>query len=517
TNDGDVLVYRVPLDLSSGVSFLSSVDISVSNWTEPALAANNVENELGVVATRGPTGGTDVVLRIVRAQSGTAGPTRLISTSSAPAWAPDIACETGGGFLSRNYCIVHNDEVFGSLFTVARFVDADGLGLRPPVFLENFVPAAVTSTEPTVASGTGGLGILSPQRFRMAWRSELPASAGGGQVIRAAIAPRDGFGFDSGDPFTVANVQECSGVAIAGPNSTRLADGSSPYVIAWDSVSSNPGDVLVATLVDEEVRGDVQNVGRMSASRQGSAPRRPVLAATEEQWILGFEERPNPLIGRWAAVMVTGGATESGFGLSERIVDLRASSADQQRVRAATRYEGGWSGAGGREGLLAWPEPLGLTNVSGSLVETPVGNVAGVQYCSAQFNSTGARGGAWMTARGDGTVASPHSLVCADAPPFTVCLTLTARGPGFVPNVGGSSGSLCLSTNGFGRFNAEIGVSDATGRYAIPLDPTAIPQPTAFEAAQPGETWYFQTWFRDVEGGVQTSNFSNGVAVQFGG
>ncbi|MEL6905572.1 MAG: hypothetical protein AAFP22_09210, partial [Planctomycetota bacterium] len=115
------------------------------------------------------------------------------------------------------------------------------------------------------------------------------------------------------------------------------------------------------------------------------------------------------------------------------------------------------------------------------------------------------------------TVASPHSLVCTDAPPFTVCLMLTARGPDFVPNVGGSSGSLCLSTNGFGRFNAQIGVSDATGRYAIPLDPTAIPQPTAFEAAQPGETWYFQTWFRDVEGGVQTSNFSNGVAVRFGG
>jgi hypothetical protein len=56
--------------------------------------------------------------------------------------------------------------------------------------------------------------------------------------------------------------------------------------------------------------------------------------------------------------------------------------------------------------------------------------------------------------------------------------------------------------------------SAAYGAVSIPVDLTRVPQPSSFVAVQPGETWRFQLWFRDVNPNV-TSNFTNAVAVTF--
>ena len=39
--------------------------------------------------------------------------------------------------------------------------------------------------------------------------------------------------------------------------------------------------------------------------------------------------------------------------------------------------------------------------------------------------------------------------------------------------------------------------STAQGEVSFTVDVTALPRPGGTHAVQPGETWYFQCWFRD--------------------
>ena len=73
----------------------------------------------------------------------------------------------------------------------------------------------------------------------------------------------------------------------------------------------------------------------------------------------------------------------------------------------------------------------------------------------------------------------------------------------------GSSGILCLAGN-IGRFNAVSQIIQGPTGF-IDVDLTSIPvNPTA--GVQPGETWNFQGWYRDVP---NTSNFTGAVSVTF--
>ncbi|MCP3914016.1 MAG: hypothetical protein GY711_00490 [bacterium] len=55
--------------------------------------------------------------------------------------------------------------------------------------------------------------------------------------------------------------------------------------------------------------------------------------------------------------------------------------------------------------------------------------------------------------------------------------------------------------------------SGSLGAFAIPIDLTAVPIANGPPIAlQPGDTWNFQAWFRDVG---NTNNFTDGVSVMF--
>ena len=70
-------------------------------------------------------------------------------------------------------------------------------------------------------------------------------------------------------------------------------------------------------------------------------------------------------------------------------------------------------------------------------------------------------------------------------------------------------------SNGFhiARFNQQVQNSGMTGEFDIDVDTLSIPlSPPA--TIMVGETWNFTAWFRDNNPG-QTSNFTDGVAIQF--
>ena len=81
---------------------------------------------------------------------------------------------------------------------------------------------------------------------------------------------------------------------------------------------------------------------------------------------------------------------------------------------------------------------------------------------------------------------------------------------------GGSQGILCL-TGAVGRYvgPGQIQFSGAVRMMRLPIDLQSMPTPTGLTSASAGQTWHFQTWYRDTVGGTATSNFSDAVSVMF--
>lgn len=146
---------------------------------------------------------------------------------------------------------------------------------------------------------------------------------------------------------------------------------------------------------------------------------------------------------------------------------------------------------------------------------TPDGGL-GTSYCSpAVANSTG--NPATIEASGSLSVAANDvTLTADDLPQSSFGFFLTSRTQGLVMNPGGSMGTLCLGGS-IGRYvgPGQIKNSGAVGSYFLDLDLTQTPTPTGLVAIATGETWNFQSWYRDAVGGVATSNFTNGVSLTF--
>lgn len=155
---------------------------------------------------------------------------------------------------------------------------------------------------------------------------------------------------------------------------------------------------------------------------------------------------------------------------------------------------------------------FGVDNINvGGMPAPPLGT----NYCSANANSTGSP--AVMSASGNPTVSSNDlTLECSGVPPSQFGIFVTGRTQGFVPNPGGSAGNLCLGGI-IGRFSlpAEIVNSGATGDFSLSVDLSFVPEGPGRVAVLPGDSWSYTCWFRDVSGGMATSNFSNGYTISF--
>lgn len=168
-------------------------------------------------------------------------------------------------------------------------------------------------------------------------------------------------------------------------------------------------------------------------------------------------------------------------------------------------------GAPALEGVNIQVDPVGTQGSVITVLPTPVGT----NYCMANVNSSGVA--AVMDASGSPSVAANNvTLGCTSMPALVFGFFIVSRTDGFAANPGGSAGNLCLGGS-VGRYIApgQIQNSGTGGTIDLPINLTAMPQPNGAVAAQAGETWRFQCWFRDSSGGLPTSNFSDGLAIAF--
>ena len=137
----------------------------------------------------------------------------------------------------------------------------------------------------------------------------------------------------------------------------------------------------------------------------------------------------------------------------------------------------------------------------------------GTNYCDANANSTGVPG--VISAEGSTVIAlNNFTLLGTQLPTNEFGYFLMSDAKDFVPLFGGSSGNLCLGAPII-RFSTpptgEVLNSRDIGEMEFKPDLTNLPQGTVF---LPGDTWFFQLWFRDWVGGP-TSNTTDGLEVMF--
>jgi len=137
----------------------------------------------------------------------------------------------------------------------------------------------------------------------------------------------------------------------------------------------------------------------------------------------------------------------------------------------------------------------------------------GVSYCGpAVTNSTGAP--AQMVTSGSASRASNNLVLGARGlPSGSFAFFLTSTTQGFVVGPGGSQGNLCVSGS-IGRFvgPGQIQQAGATGTIQLAIDLGSVPTPQGPTNATVGQTWNFQSWYRDANP-TATSNFTDGRAV----
>jgi hypothetical protein len=138
----------------------------------------------------------------------------------------------------------------------------------------------------------------------------------------------------------------------------------------------------------------------------------------------------------------------------------------------------------------------------------------GSVICAGVANSTGE--GARLVALGSEVLASNDlSLRAMDLPAGAACVFMFSRMPGLVLQPGGSQGQLCLGGS-VGRFlgQGEVGPSTEGGLAALDVDLTLLPGGGVAGRPGPGDTLYFQAWYRDRHPGTAaTNNLTSCVAV----
>jgi FG-GAP repeat len=150
--------------------------------------------------------------------------------------------------------------------------------------------------------------------------------------------------------------------------------------------------------------------------------------------------------------------------------------------------------------------PDGIPVGSAFVFDLPLGEV----ICEGQPNSTGLP--AQLVAKGGIAVSTGAlRLTATDIPILRPVVFLASRTGDQAITPGGSQGLLCLGAP-IARWMPPVD-SGFVGQADLTVDPGAIPLDPAY-AIQPGETWYFQAWYRD--GNPQpTSNLTNALGITF--
>ncbi|MFT6832706.1 MAG: hypothetical protein ACJAZN_002884 [Planctomycetota bacterium] len=246
----------------------------------------------------------------------------------------------------------------------------------------------------------------------------------------------------------------------------------------------------------------------------------PLAQITITGLILGLESGPiavdptGSFSGTVVATIQAGIVTITPLGSAPTITDLAGNQTDPQMVSGVVTASNSIVGFGVPLNLpfMLMDPATGLTatvNLMGDL-EANHTFPQPSSYCTAVPNSTGISAAIGTT--GTPSLSSGSLGLTASAlPQNSLGYFLFSADQGFVPTFGGSAGNLCLGGQLY-RLSNFVLSSGGAGQVALPLPFGGLPPGLT---ADIGIEWNFQYWFRDQNGGVPTSNTTDGITVVF--
>ena len=179
-------------------------------------------------------------------------------------------------------------------------------------------------------------------------------------------------------------------------------------------------------------------------------------------------------------------------------------------------YDGGGSHVDDFDGVLygvaVYDEALPAAEITDHALafHSPVG--IGGTYCGpAVANSTGSP--ASIQALGSANLADDLlTLQVTGLPTNVFGMCIGGLSQASTPGWAGGQGRLCI-TPPLALLTSEVQSSGSTGTFEIPLHGSALFIP-GWGNPGPGQTWYFQAWYRD-QNAAHTTNLSDGYYLQF--
>ena len=510
-HDVQSIFYNNSIDQTTG---LAGVDLSSARWSSPQVANNYFEQAFLIVAAEGSIIGSRRVLgRVREAQSGVTGSVITIGAGFNDNSFPDVGGFGNDTATSFDFLVVFqrmNSSLTESQI-VAQGVSAGGSTIGNIVDIANI--SGQTDQKPRISQSSGTIDQVSfDHQYFVVWeREETPTN----RDIWARVVDFDGD--TAGHPrYRAYSFGDAINPVVTMQRVNPSQDANPFWMIVFERLLGTSYDIF-AVVAQDGTAFNARNVSNMQDVDQQREQASPRVALEDDDYLIVYrsENSNGGFDGYLTSLNVVSDGTELRTGASVRREALRDIDGTVRDLAIASNFFDAdlffshtamapWVAQGnvGTDG-----------DIGAAFVADFEASVVGSQYCEANPNSSGNT--AWIRAA-DGN-QSPQNLLtlsCQDLPTNQFGLFATSLGNGTTNNPGGSAGNLCLS-GAIGRYSNQVASSGSGGILNLNINPQALVQPTGTVSALAGQTWYFQCWTRDFQGGSPTSNFSNGVAVSF--
>ncbi len=511
--DSDVLTvnYNVSLDL---LVSSSSIDISSASWRLPSNASNFHEQQFLCAAIVGPATGTQRVWGRTR-HAGTGARGSQFQISGVGAVNVDVGGKGNDISSIYDYMVVWQevDSINQDFDIVAQAVRGDDqlTGSRIIIDgdasdLDRFPSISKSSGRPTTAN--------VDNEYMIVWEREVGTDD---RNIRAQVIEYTGT-MTGHNQFNAYTFSDSRRPDVSTWSETYSYSGERYWMIAFERALSVNYRIFLVVAFDGSA-DNARNVHTMQNLEILADHRDPCIASDGHDYLIAYQTTQvnGDRVIHYTGANVVHDDGELRTGLAERRRSFGTSENGPSYLAIASDWDGGSTASAVNSGnaLAIWTEredTTGDSDAYGALITERSANVLGSQFCEANANSTGEA--AWITAHGNTWAAgSSARLSCHSLPLQSFGHFIVSNQSGFVMNPGGSQGNLCLQGS-IGRFRrpGEVMNSGTTGYFEISFDSDDLPSPMGTTGVAPGETWYYQCWFRDVG---PSSNFSNAIEVTY--
>jgi len=524
--------YATYFDTAGGQGPGIAIEATNDSWTAPRIAYHYGADRLLVVANevQESTGWGAIQGRFINAATNTVlGAEFSISSIGVDKRYADVGGNNWDSTTNAHFCVTWSAEwAAGDHDVQYRIVDWDG------TFVTN-ITSVDTSTANDVQvaiSESHGDAELLGDWWTIAWMRDTNAD-GLGTIMARRVVWSGNTGLGAGN-FVVDSNTNCSYPTVTSRLDRNLiADGDRPSIVAYQrrfsTVSGTPPYQysIYARVVGDGITYASNSVNYVLEDIDEELDQRfPSIATDGDAFFLVYGEVywGNPAGSDYDMYMLSGHVSETTtnayLALAERHQNMAFNQEQELYGRVCTVWDGE-SVSSSDDAAAIWVQVHDSTGglLEGAFLDAPTTDVSSIiavgrQYCDANANSKSSTYSSWVSSwtwmDGDQSLNTTHRVYCVDVPNNQFGYLLAGKSTTNVDKPGGSQGRLCVG--GAGRYTNAIQNSGSSGTFVTNVNPHNIPQPSGPVSAQPGETWYFQYWHRDVG---NNSNFSSAVAVTF--